>query len=206
MSIGIGGDIAVASQAAMLALNVRQGDWCYRSDVKKTYRLLGTDPTVLANWSIRGVPSGCQVYTDEATGVTRIDRKEHAGTILMLSNLLNMVYANTWTPTLTNVANLSASAANPFQYMRVNNVVTFSGAISMDPVLAATATSIGISLPVASNFANTYECAGGAFCGAIAGMGAAINADTANKRINLFFVSTDVNNQTWSVWGSYQVI
>lgn len=73
----------VADQTAMLALPAVQGDWCYRSDVKKTYRLIGLDPTSLGDWQVRGLPRGTSIYTDEATGATRIDRDEVAGTFLM---------------------------------------------------------------------------------------------------------------------------
>ena len=38
------------SEATMLALNIQVGDICIRTDVKKTFILVGSDPTVLGNW------------------------------------------------------------------------------------------------------------------------------------------------------------
>jgi len=38
------------SEATMLALNIQVGDICIRTDVKKTFILVGSNPTVLGNW------------------------------------------------------------------------------------------------------------------------------------------------------------
>ena len=69
------------------------------------------------------------------------------------------VFSGTYTPTLTNQTNISSSTAGVCQYMRVGNVVTVSGQVSI------TATASGdvvmrVSLPVASNFAGTSQLAG----------------------------------------------
>jgi hypothetical protein len=114
--------------------------------------------------------------------------------------------SGTYTPTLTNVANLDASTAYEAQYMRVGNTVTVSGKVDVDPTLTATSTQLGISLPVASNFGTQQDCGGVAFCPAIAAMGAAILADRTNDRAQLQFVSSDVNNNSLFFIFSYQVI
>jgi len=44
--------------------------------------------------------------------------------------------------------------------MRVGNVVTVSGQMEVTPTANSTRTTIGISLPVTSNFATAYECGG----------------------------------------------
>lgn len=116
------------------------------------------------------------------------------------------VAGGTYTPTLFNVANLDASTAYSCQYMRVGIVVTVSGRVDIDPTLAATSTQLGISLPIASNFANANECAGTAFASGIAGQGAAILADTANDRAQLRYVSGDVTNQAMYFQFSYRII
>jgi hypothetical protein len=103
--------------------------------------------------------------------------------------------SGTYTPTLTNVANLDASTAYGCQWSRVGSVVTVSGRVSVDPTLAATSTQLGLSLPVASNFTGAEQCAGAAFAPGVAGQGAAILADTANDRAQLQFVAGDVTNQ-----------
>jgi hypothetical protein len=42
---------APASQAAMLLLTGRPGDWCNRSDSGARWDITGTDPTQLSNWT-----------------------------------------------------------------------------------------------------------------------------------------------------------
>jgi len=42
---------SAASQAAMLALTGRPGDWCLRSDLSTRWELTGTDPTQLSGWT-----------------------------------------------------------------------------------------------------------------------------------------------------------
>lgn len=114
--------------------------------------------------------------------------------------------SGTYTPGLTNVANLDASTAFQCQYMQIGNVVSVSGKVSVDPTLTATSTKLGIALPVASNFGAAEDCGGVAFASAITGMGAAILADAANDRAQLEFISTDVTNQPMYFQFQYEVI
>lgn len=71
----------VANQAAMLALTVDQGDWCYRTDTGTFWRLVGADPATLGDWEERGMPQGAVIRTDEATGDTRFDWSPWAYTV-----------------------------------------------------------------------------------------------------------------------------
>lgn len=123
-----------------------------------------------------------------------------------LESALPTFAQGTYTPTLTNVANLDASTAYQCQYLRVGATVTVSGRVDVDPTLAATSTQLGISLPVASNFGAIEDCAGVAFASGIAGQGAAILADVANDRAQLQYVSGDVTNQGMYFSFTYQVI
>lgn len=69
------------------------------------------------------------------------------------------VYSGTYTPTLTGVTNVQGSTTDTCQYCRIGSVVTVSGHINIDPT-ATGFTELGISLPVASNFAAIGQCAG----------------------------------------------
>ena len=113
--------------------------------------------------------------------------------------------SGTYTPTLTNVTNLSASTAYQCQYMRVGSTVTVSGRVDIDPT-AAGAVELGITLPVASNFGAIEDCAGVAAASGIAGQAAAIAADIANDRAKLVYVAVDLTNQPMYFNFSYQVI
>ncbi len=111
-----------------------------------------------------------------------------------------------YTPTLTGVANVAASTAYECQYMRVGNTVTVSGKFDIDPTLTTTATQLGISLPIASNFGAVEDCAGTAFASGIAGLGAALLADATNNRAEVNYISTDITNQSMYFTFTYQII
>lgn len=121
-------------------------------------------------------------------------------------NTIPVLSSGTYTPTLTNVANLDASTAYQAQYMRVGNVVTVSGKVDLDPTTNLTVTQLGISLPIASNLGAREDCAGTAFCTTVSGMGAAIRGDFTNDRAELTFVSSDINNQGMFFVFVYEII
>lgn len=123
-----------------------------------------------------------------------------------LTAALAVLTSGTYTPTLTNVANLAASTAFLCQYMRVNNVVTVSGRVDVDPTTAATDTQLGISLPIASNFANAFECGGTAWAPTLTSEGAAILADPVNDRAVMQWKAVDVTNAARYFSFTYQVI
>lgn len=112
----------------------------------------------------------------------------------------------TYTPTLTNVTNVDASTARLATYMRVGNTVTVGGQLDIDPTTTASATVLGISLPIASNFSTSYEAGGVAFATGITGMGGGIEADATNDRVSLKFIASDVTNQTMTYSFAYEVI
>lgn len=113
--------------------------------------------------------------------------------------------AGVWTPTLTNVTNLSASTAYQCQYIRIGATVAFAGKVDADPT-AAGAVELGISLPVSTNFGATEDLGGTGFSPAVAGLGAALLADTANDRASMQWIAVDTANRSFYFSGAYQVI
>ena len=108
-----------------------------------------------------------------------------SGIVVNGSNTINLVLdAGTYTPTLTNVTNVTGSTSASFQYMRVGNVVTVSGVLKIQPTAVNTNTELGISLPVASNFTDISNCGGNLGLGQSLGdaMVKGIIADTTNDR------------------------
>lgn len=119
--------------------------------------------------------------------------------------------SGTYTPTLTNIANLDSSVAEPCQWMRVGNVATVSGSFQADPTAAATFTSLGMSLPIASNFAdaNGSDCGGTAVEGRPAGVSCApirIAADSTNDRVTLSYTSIAATNVRCSFSFTYLIL
>lgn len=114
--------------------------------------------------------------------------------------------SGTYTPSLFNVANVAVSTPYECQYMRVGNTVSVSGKVDVDPTLATTATQLGISLPIASNFGAAEDCAGTAAASAIISESAAIIADTTNDRAEMNWITTSLANHAMYFSFKYQVI
>lgn len=114
--------------------------------------------------------------------------------------------AGTYLPTLTNTTNLDGSTAYTCQYMRVGNVVTVSGKADVDPTAAGVATALGVSLPIASNFAALEQCAGTAANNAVAGEVAAVVADTTNDRARLLWVTSSAVDHAMYFTFTYLVV
>ncbi len=115
--------------------------------------------------------------------------------------------SGTYSPTVTIVSNLDAATlSGTANYMRVGNTVTVSGAVTVDPTLAATQTELSLTLPIASNFGSGTDCRGTAFCAAIAGQGAAMFAVAATDTANMRWISGDTTSQLMSYIYTYTVI
>jgi len=117
---------------------------------------------------------------------------------------LERTASGTYTPTLFNDTNISASTAYQCQYLRVGNTVTVSGRVDVDPTAGGT-TQLGISLPIASNFGGSEDCAGNAFASAVV-EGAAIVADTTNDRAAMLWVPVSISNHDLWFTFTYQII
>lgn len=114
--------------------------------------------------------------------------------------------SGTYTPTLTSVANVSASTPYQCQYMQVGNTVTVSGKMDIDPTSATTLTRIGISLPVASNIGSSENC-GGTGVAPVPSYAAAILGDSVNDRAELdYTTASDVGNNSFWFTFTYTVI
>lgn len=117
------------------------------------------------------------------------------------------IRSGTYTATFTNVANLDGTpSTTSAQFLRVGNVVTVSGRVNVNPTTTVTSTKVGISLPIASNFGATEDCAGTAYCDAIATQGAAIKADAANDRAQMEWIAADITAQDMYFIFTYEVI
>jgi hypothetical protein len=114
---------------------------------------------------------------------------------------LSLVAYGTYTPTLTNTTNLDGSTAVTCQYLRVGTMVWVSGRVNVDPTAGA-ATELGVSLPVASDFANTEECGG---AGVASGAAVAITADTSNNRAKFAWTAASTADHALTFAFGYQI-
>jgi hypothetical protein len=102
------------------------------------------------------------VNADLSTGFTisaQVSDNSHNHDTSTLTN----VTSGTYTPTLTNTANISASnvGSGNFQYQRVGNIVSICGTVSLTPSSSTANFELRITLPIApATFANTTQAHG----------------------------------------------
>lgn len=119
---------------------------------------------------------------------------------------LSTISIGTWTPTLTNLANIDASTANICHYMRVGTMVTCWGAVLIDPTAAAnTLTRIALTLPIASNLAAATDLSGTITAEGIQRAGV-IQPDVLNDRAEVRFYSEVTANTTFRFTFGYTII
>lgn len=118
----------------------------------------------------------------------------------------SVVTSGFYTPTLTNVTNLTASTVYDATYTRIGNVVTVAGRVEIDPTTPASLTELGISLPIASNIAGLEGVCGTAAASGIAGQCAAIIGDATNNRAQMTWIAGDITNQSMYYTYQYYII
>ncbi len=114
--------------------------------------------------------------------------------------------SSTYTPAHTNLTNLSATTPRVTTYSRHGDMVVVEGEFSADPTAPAATTSFEMSLPVASNFANTFECGGAGAGDSQAGYSVRISGNVANDTAFVSWIAADVSNQQISFIFGYRVI
>ena len=116
--------------------------------------------------------------------------------------------SGTYTPSLTNVTNVSTSSVGAnSQYMRVGNTVFVYGYMTFTQTSTGD-TFIGISLPIASNFGvNTQAIGTGTLGVDSSGQSVSILADTTNDRAQLSFSALTGGTSNSIVYSfSYQIL
>lgn len=115
------------------------------------------------------------------------------------------VKSSVYTPTLTNVSNVLSSSvsSNAFRYIRVGDIVYVSGRLTVSATSANTQTEIEISLPIASNLANSIDLSGVATTPAN-GYGQVIG-DTTSDTASFFVYPTTAGSAPWNVEFSYVI-
>jgi hypothetical protein len=120
--------------------------------------------------------------------------------------LTSFVDKGTYTPTLTNVANVTGSTAYLFKWSRVNDIVTVSGEVDIDPTTTVTLTRLGISLPlgISSLIADTFDISGTSADDL--GTAARVAGDATNDRAEVRMTPVDVSNRRFSVIFQFRVL
>lgn len=110
----------------------------------------------------------------------------------------------TYTPTLTNVTNVSSSTANQFTYSRQGNIVTYAGSITVTTSLAV-ASECDFSLPTASAFTGDTDLNGTGTAKTAIATNCINEGDAVNDRGKLEFIGLAVSG-TGTIFISGQYI
>lgn len=151
---------------------------------------------------LEGCDDDIEIKNSSSEGIT----VQADGDVVMdggLSIDVGEITSGTYTPTLTDVTNIDSTTAYELQYLRVGATVTVSGKIDIDATSAA-ASEVGVSLPVASNFASDGQCAGSLH--GEDGDDGWIKGDATNDRCSINIVHNGTASQTYWFSFTYQVI
>jgi hypothetical protein len=125
------------------------------------------------------------------------------GNTVGTSNLIG----GTYTPTATVISNVTGTpTVYEARYSRVQNVVTVSGAIDIDPTSAGVTCEVQLTLPVASNFANGVQCTGTFGCPTDPTRAGSVFSNASTDKAVIQFTPTDVANRTCTFIFSYSVV
>lgn len=115
------------------------------------------------------------------------------------------IASGTYTPTLTNVTNIDSSTSAVCQWMRVGNVVTVSGVVTVDTTSGTSSfTELGVSLPIPSALTLQTQLGGAGQIAQSAGVGA--YGDTTNDRAQLWWASPASTSNALAFHFTYVVL
>jgi len=112
----------------------------------------------------------------------------------------------TYTPTLTNVANITSTTAYKCQYTRVDNIVTVYGKMEIDATNGtSTVTTVEISLPISSNFTVATDLNGVCFGPVSTANPVSLIANTVNDTASFTYTTSTDIAYIYSFTFSYEV-
>ena len=123
-------------------------------------------------------------------------------------SLSTIVTSGTYTPTAANTANITSITPAVCQYMRIGNVVTVSGVVSVGATAAGTF-AYTLTLPVSSTFSGQTQCSGLTGQPLVAGYSAGrIVADTITTNTQALVQATAGDNTArgWSIIFTYLIV
>lgn len=152
--------------------------------------------------------SGTAVSIANTADIPKLQITVHLQPSSLLTNGLNYgepySVSGSYTPTLTNVANLTALTASPCQFMRVGNCVTVSGKFAVTPTAASTNTVLEMTLPITSDFTAAEDCGGTGAMGTTTGASTVIANGTSN-RAQFTWAAPDTINRDMSFMFMYRL-
>lgn len=164
-------------------------------------RVQGLEQMLVESWlSVPSPANGQRVsLTGDVTGV--------GVTTIPTAIPVTVLDAGTYTPTLTNVANVTASTAYALGFIRIRNNVIVFGRVDIQPTVATTFTKLRLSLPFASALSDSAQLAGVASNVNANPLPAVIFGDVANDEAALGYTCTaDVSAIGFFFTFGYQIL
>lgn len=136
-------------------------------------------------------------------------KRPHEGSInpelgKWLDLIWQLIKSDVYTPTLTDVTNLDGSTAYQVPYVRIGDCVVVGLRFDANPT-AATATELGISLPIPSAFTDADTDAMGSFSSHAIQQSGRVDAGTTNDRLRLRWDATDTANRNFGGFAIYRI-
>lgn len=119
-------------------------------------------------------------------------------------NLWNNIGSGIYTPTLTNVTNITSSVAYPCMYDVVGKKVNVSCQVGVE-ITSTGDYQIDISLPISSDFSNIYDCIGVGSSDSKNEYPQYIDADTTNNRARVHGNDNDATSHNHFINFSYYI-
>lgn len=115
-----------------------------------------------------------------------------------------IIASNTYVPTYTGVANVASVTNVTARYIRIGDIIDVTVQFTLNATAPLTPTTIGISLPVASNFGATTDADGSLIENG--GALGAVGADAANDRLTVTYNASTTSSITVTVHAKYSRI
>ena len=126
-----------------------------------------------------------------------------ADTLTFNGTPAGQIVSGTYPPTLTKVTNVAESTAYSSMYMRIGDLVHVDTIMEIDPT-ATGLCRVGISLPIASNFAAVADCLGVVV--QTNGDAGRIIADVTNDRADLYITASNAANLGYCAQFTYRIL
>ncbi len=116
---------------------------------------------------------------------------------------INNIHTGSYTPTLTDGANVTSSASAVCMYVKIDDIVTVYGQFSLEATVSVTLTDIEIELPISSIFSAITDCSG---VGSSQYDSGRISGILVNNTAKLSFIASSILDNDWSFNFSYRIL